>query len=96
MNIMELANNAEKIHINVSIADLKEFAMAMYELCKNEDSNRKMSDGTMTQKEAATYLGKSISTLIRWSKTGYIKPSAYVGNTPMYSIEMLKKIKEGK
>lgn len=96
MNIMELANNTEKIHIDVSVADLKEFAMAMYDLCKSDESKRKQTDGTMSPKEAAKYLGKSVTTLIRWNKSGYLKPCSYVGNSPMYSVEMLKKIKEGK
>ena len=94
---MELANNAEKIHIDVSVADLKEFALSICEMYdKQKENERKQSEGTMSQKEAAKYLGKSVTTLIRWSKTGYLRPCAYVGNSPMYSVEMLKKIKEGK
>lgn len=93
---MELAKNADKIRVDVSIADLKEFALSICEMYdKQKESERKQSEGTMSQKEAAKYLGKSVTTLIRWAKTGYIKPCAYVGNSPMYSVEQLKKLKEG-
>lgn len=96
MNIMELAKQADKIRVDVSLADLKEFALSICEMYdKQKENERKQSEGTMSQKEAAKYLGKSVTTLIRWSKTGYLRPCAYVGASPQYSVEQLKKIKEG-
>lgn len=93
---MEIAKNFPNVKFEVTGADLKEFALSIIELAKTEQADRKESEGTMSQRDAAKYLGKSVTTLIRWAKTGYIKPCSYVGNSPMYSIAQLKKIKEGK
>lgn len=96
MNIQEIIKNGGNAVVMVTTADLKEFALSIVEALRSEENDRKQSEGTMSQREAARFLGKSVTTLIRWAKTGYIKPCAYVGNSPQYSIEQLKKIKEGK
>lgn len=91
-----MINDFSGVKFEISGADLKEFALTIIELAKTEQAERKQAEGTMSQRDAAKYLGKSVTTLIRWAKTGYIKPCSYVGNSPQYSIEQLKKIKEGK
>ena len=96
MNIQETIKKGGNAVVMVTTADLKEFALSIVEALRSEENDRKKLDGTMSQKEAATYLGKSVSTLIRWGKTGYLKPCSHVGASPQYSIEQLKKIKEGK
>ena len=95
MNIAAMINDFSGVKFEISGADLKEFALTMIELANTEQNDRKQAEGTMSQRDAADYLGKSVTTLIRWSKTGYLRPCAYVGKSPQYSIAALKRIKEG-
>lgn len=95
MNIQELIKNGGNAVVMVTTADLKEFALSVVEALRTEETSRKEGEKTINQKEAAKYLGKSVGTLIRWGKTGYLTPCAYVGASPMYSMNDLKKIKEG-
>lgn len=95
MNIEEIIKSGGNAVVMLTTADLKEFALTLVEALKNEETDRKEGEKTISQKEAAKYLGKSVSTLIRWSKTGYLTPCSYVGVSPMYSMNDLKKIKEG-
>lgn len=95
MNIEELIKNGGNAVVMLTTADLKEFALSIVDALRNEENERKEGEKTMSQKEAAKYLGKSVGTLIRWSKTGYLTPCAYVGASPMYRVSQLKKIKEG-
>lgn len=95
MNIEEIIKNGGNAVVMVTTADLKEFALTLVEALKSEEASRKEGERTISQKEAAKYLGKSVSTLIRWGKTGYLVPCSYVGNSPMYSLNQLRKIKEG-
>lgn len=95
MNIAAMIKDFSGVKFEVSGADLKEFALSIIELAKQEQNDRKQAEGTMSQRDAAEYLGKSVTTLIRWSKTGYLRPCAYVGKSPQYSIADLKRIKEG-
>lgn len=95
MNIQEVIKNGGNAVVMLTTADLKEFALTLVEALKNEEASRKEGERTVSQKDAAKYLGKSVGTLIRWSKIGYLTPCAYVGASPMYSVNDLKKIKEG-
>ena len=95
MNIQEVIKNGGNAVVMLTTADLKEFALTLVEALKSEEASRKEGERTMNQREAAKYLGKSVGTLIRWSKTGYLTPCSYVGNSPMYSYNQLRKIKEG-
>ena len=95
MNIQEIIKSGGNAVVMLTTADLKEFALSIVEALKNEETDRKEGEKTMNQREAAKYLGKSVGTLIRWGKTGYLTPCSYVGNSPMYSYNQLRKIKEG-
>lgn len=96
MNLIETLTNGGNAVVMVTTADLKEFALNIVDAIKREETASKDNGGTMSQKEAAKFLGKSVGTLIRWAKTDYLKPCSYVGNSPQYAISELKKIKEGK
>lgn len=95
MNVMEIAKNYPNVKFEVSGADLMEFGLELIEFAKKEKSDSKENEGTMSQKEAAEYLGKSVTTIIRWGNSGYIKPCSYVGNSPRYSVADLRRLKEG-
>ena len=96
MNIAAMIKDFSGVKFEVSGADLKEFALTICEMYdKQKEDERKQSEGTMSQREAAKYLGKSVTTLIRWGKSGYLKPCSYVGTSPQYSIADLRKLKEG-
>ena len=95
MNVMEIAKNFPNVKFEISGADLIEFGMELVEMSKAKENERTQEQGTMSQREAAKYLGKLVSTVCRWQKEGYIKPCSYVGASPMYSITDLKRMKEG-
>lgn len=95
MNIAAMIKDFSGVKFEVSGADLKDFALSILELAKQEQNDRQQAEGTMSQRDAADYLGKSVTTLIRWNKTGYLRPCAYVGKSPQYAIADLKRIKEG-
>ena len=95
MNVMEIAKNFPNVKFEISGADLIEFGMELVEMSKAKENERTQEQGTMSQREAAKYLGKSVTTICRWQKEGYIKPCAYVGASPMYYITDLKRMKEG-
>ena len=95
MNVMEIAKNFPNVKFEISGADLMEFGLELVEMAKAKENERTQEQGTMSQREAAKYLGKSLSTVCRWQKEGYIKPCSYVGASPMYSITDLKRMKEG-
>ena len=95
MNVMEIAKNFPNVKFEISGADLMEFGLELVEMAKAKENERTQEQGTMSQREAAKYLGKSVSTVCRWQKEGYIKPCSYVGASPMYSITDLKRMTEG-
>ena len=95
MNIAAMIKDFSGVKFEVSGADLMEFGLELIELAKKEKNERKENEGTMSQKEAAEYLGKSVTTIIRWGNSGYIKPCSYVGNSPRYSVADLRNLKEG-
>lgn len=79
----------------MSIEDLQKFGQNLIKEAIEEHEKRaqKQPEKPLTQKEAAAYLGKSVMTLIRWEKEGYLTPTSRCGKTPYYSAEVLKKIK---
>ena len=74
MNIGELMNSGQKIVLEVSMPDLREFAMEII----NEVNQSKILDNTAyTAKEFARKHHVDISTLWRWKKQGILKPTKW-------------------
>lgn len=90
MNISELINHAN-VTISVSAADLKEFALGIISEYKQTAEKANKEDKRLTTAEAAKYLGKSVPTLWRWKKEGYLMPDGQTGNSPYYLLSSLTK-----
>lgn len=94
MKIAELIGQAN-VTISVSAADLKEFACCVLEEYKASEQEANRAEDRLTVKQASEYLNKSVATLWRWQKSGYLKPDGQVGKNPFYLRESLKKIGKG-
>lgn len=96
MNINELISQGKNITVSVTPADLKEFAMEVANIVVSElkeaEADKTKEEKRYKQKEAAAYLGKSIPTLWRWEKSGYLVPDGRAGETPYYLESTLKKL----
>ena len=89
MNISELINH-QNVTISVTAADLKEFAFSVIDEYKQTTEVASKEDKRLTTAEAAKYLGKSIPTLWRWKKEGYLVPDGQTGKNPYYLLSSLK------
>lgn len=89
MNISELINQTN-VTISVSAADLKEFALGIINEYKQTAEKANKEDKRLTAAEAAKYLGKSVPTLWRWKKEGYLVPDGQTGKNPYYLLSSLK------
>lgn len=83
MNIKELLNSPANVSLQVSVADLKEFALSIIAEVKAEAETKK-EDVRLSTQEVADQLGKSTNCLWRWSKEGILSPSGYIGRNPFY------------
>lgn len=91
MNISELINQTN-VTISVSAADLKEFALNVISEYQQAAEAASKEDKRFTTAEAAKFLGKSIPTLWRWKKEGYLVPDGQTGNSPYYLLSSLTKL----
>ena len=63
------------------------------QMIKERDDEREKQEQRFSQKEAARYLGKSVPTLWRWQKEGYLHADGYVGSQPYYFKQTLDNLK---
>lgn len=94
MKISELISQAN-VTISVSAADLREFAHSVLDEYRASQQDAGKGEERMTIKQAAAYLNKSVPTLWRWQKSGYLKPDGQIGKNPYYLRESLNKIGKG-
>lgn len=97
MNIQTLLNESSNVTVSVSPSDLKEFALAVVEALRATETQQPKEDRRLTQSEAAKFLGKSLATLWRWQKSGYLIPDGRIGLQPYYLQSTLENLgKEGR
>ncbi len=84
MSIKELLESGHNVTLNVTPADLKEFALAIAEEVKAAITPSEPPDVKLTLKETAAMLGVTTGTLWRWRKDGYLIPDGYIGQKPYY------------
>lgn len=85
MKISDLIAEGANVYVTVSVADLREFFEEVaQQVMKERDDEREKQEQRFSQKEAARYLGKSVPTLWRWQKEGYLQADGYVGSQPFY------------
>ena len=87
MNIGELMNSGRKIVLEVSVTDLREFALEII----NEVNQSKVLDNTAyTAQEFADKHHVDVSTLWRWRKQGILKPTKIGGRVFYHESDLLK------
>ncbi len=76
MNIAQiLSAGAHNISLTVTPADLKEFAVTIFEQCRAEYAPKSQPEIYHSKREAMSLLGVSDATLWRWNRDGYLCPS---------------------
>ena len=98
MNIQELLNIGANISVTVSVADLKEFAMGLFDealAIRQEEMKKAKEETYLTPDEVADRLGVSINTLWRWNKSKYLEP-VKMGRKCRYKLSDIEKLMEGK
>lgn len=83
MKISELINE-DNVTINVTPAALREFAYNIIDEYRRTAEKATQEDERLSMQQAAQYLGKSVPTLWRWKKEGYLVPDGQTGNSPYY------------
>lgn len=97
MNIQSLLGESSNIMVSVTPSDLREFALAVVAEYRATEEQQPKEDKRFSQSEAAKFLGKSLATLWRWQKIGYLIPDGRVGLQPYYLQSTLENLgKEGK
>lgn len=83
MNIQSLIDSKANVSVTVSVCELNEFAESVVEKAISKMKQSKKSNNLCTMKEASEQLHRTVGTLDRWRKAGYLVP-IYVGGKPMY------------
>lgn len=94
MNIKETVDNTPNIIIQMTIADLKQFAHDVATEVREQaikDTQNFMAEKLLSGKEAAELCGVQFSTFWRWVKQGKITPIRGAGK-PRYRLSDIKKI----
>lgn len=97
MNIESLLGH-ENISVQVSVADLKEFALTIMNEVRRDEAARHTAEKTdekLTPKEVCRRYDLSVSTLWRWAKCGYLKPTKF-GRKSYYLKSDIEKLMSGK
>lgn len=97
MNIQNLLNAGANISVTVSVADLKEFAMSLFDeamAIRQEEKKKEKEETYLTPDEVADKLGVSTNTLWRWNKIKYLEPIK-MGRKCRYKLSDVEKLMEG-
>lgn len=87
MSLLEMINNSYgNISINVTLSDLREFAMLLIEQTKRETAaveKKKSLNAYCTRKEVESLLSISTATLYNWKNKKYLVPHK-IGNRVLW------------
>lgn len=78
----------QNITVNLTSADLKEFAFAVLDEYKTR--NEVKEDEHLNVQEVAEFFKKSVPTVWRWKKEGVLPPDGYIGKQPFWLLSRLK------
>ena len=92
MNIKELFNLHGNVSVSISLADLKEFALAL--IAEAAAKPVEAEEKYLTTDEVCNILHVSSNTLWRWNKSQYLC-SVKVGRTPMYKLSDVNNLRQG-
>lgn len=91
MNIQSIIESGANITLAVTVADLKEFALSIFDEAKKEAKPK--DDKVYDVREAANLLHVSTNTLWRWEKSGYFVPATRIGKSPRYTQSQIDTLK---
>jgi len=104
MNIKQIVSSGMQVTLSVSAADLHEFAREVYmqgridaaaaekARIEAEAEQAKMEDDKLlTSAEVCDMLNVTRCTLYDWGKRDYLRPTAYVGKRPRYSLAAVER-----
>ena len=90
--LLEMGNN---ISVNVSVADLKEFALAVANEVMAARQAEREEEKYLSPDEVAEMVGVCTNTLWRWNNDKYLCP-VKVGRKSRYKLSDVKRIMEGR
>ncbi len=92
MNIAHiLESGASNISLTVTPADLREFAVTIFEQCREEYASKAQPETYHTRKETLSLLNVCDATLWRWKENGYLVP-VKVGCRSLYKHSDIQRI----
>lgn len=94
-NIERLLEMSDTISVNVSVADLKEFALAVANEVMAARQEEREEEKYLSPDEVAEMIGVSTNTLWRWNTQKYLCP-VKVGRKSRYKLSDVKRIMEGR
>lgn len=84
-----------KITVNVTVEDLKEFALAVVNEAMAARQEEREQEKYLSPDEVAEMIGVSTNTLWRWNNDKYLCPIK-VGRKSRYKLSDVKRIMEGR
>lgn len=90
--LLEMGNN---ISVNVSVADLKEFALEVAKEVMAARQEEREEEKYLSPNEVAKMVGVCSNTLWRWNNDKYLCP-VKVGRKSRYKLSDVKRIMEGR
>lgn len=95
---MDLAKTAPNVCVTVTLADLREYSLALIEEAKEQAAQletERANNEMIVPREVKKRYGISISTLWRWDKTDYLKPIK-IGRKSLYRVADIERLMQGK
>ena len=94
-NIERLLEMSDTISVNVSVADLKEFALAVVNEVMATRQAEREEEKYLSPDEVAEMMGVCTNTLWRWNTQKYLCP-VKVGRKSIYKLSDVKRVMEGR
>lgn len=94
-NIERLLEMSDSISVNVSVADLKEFALAVANEVMAARQAEREEEKYLSPDEVAEMMGVCTNTLWRWNTQKYLCP-VKVGRKSRYKLSDVKRVMEGR
>ena len=94
-NIERLVEMGDTISVNVSVADLKEFALAVVNEVMATRQAEREEEKYLSPDEVAEMMGVCTNTLWRWNTQKYLCP-VKVGRKSRYKLSEVKRLMEGR
>ena len=94
-NISKLLEISDEISVTVTLADLKEFAMVVFNEAMAARQAEREEEKYLSADEVAEMMGVCTNTLWRWNTQKYLCP-VKVGRKSRYKLSDVKRVMEGR